>query len=178
VRKLKKWARQNGKRLVMLANSGCLRYCPGQVFHDNMVAHEREIDETANIPNWTPHICWNLYRDRKNWPATLQATWIRPEDLHHYEGIVDGFKLATRMHVNPRLVIHAYASRRYQGNLLDLFEPGFGPAFAPYIIDSTKIPDDWFERTSQCDGMCMDCTYCANVLEQALLNTEEPPPAD
>jgi hypothetical protein len=173
VRLLRRWADENGKSLVMLANSGCLRFCPGQVFHDNMVAHEQEIDETANIPNWTPHMCWNLYRDRSNWPAFLQATWIRPEDLHHYDGLFDVVKLATRMHVNPRLVIHAYATRRYRGNLLDLFEPGFGPAFAPWIIDSTKIPEDWFERTSGCTGTCMDCSYCASVLEHALVNTED-----
>lgn len=172
VRELKGWADSHGKTLCMLANSGCLRYCPGQVFHDNMVAHEEDIDETDNIPNWTPHVCWNLYRDRANWPAIMQATWVRPEDLHHYEGLFPLVKLATRMHINPRLVIHAYATRRYRGNLLDLFEPGFGPAFAPHIIDSTKIPEDWFERTSTCDGMCIRCAYCEGVLENALLRTD------
>ena len=137
-----------------------------------MVAHELEIDETANIPDWTPHVCWNLYRQRANWPAVLQATWIRPEDIDRYADLVDIVKLATRMHANPRLVIHAYASRRYRGNLLDLFEPGFGPAFAPFIVDSAAIPADWFERTSSCDGVCTECAYCADVLERALVNTE------
>ena len=173
VRRLRRWADAHGKRLCLLANSGCLRCCPGQTFHDNMVAHEIEIDETVNIPDWTPHVCWNLYRQRQNWPAVLQATWIRPEDVDRYEGLAEVMKLATRMHANPRLVIHAYASRRYRGNLLDLFEPGFGPAFAPHIIDSTRLPADWFERTSSCDGTCVDCPYCAAALEQALVNTEE-----
>ena len=73
------------------------------------------------------------------------------------------------------MVIHAYVSRRYRGNLLDLFEPGFGPAFAPYVIDSTRIPDDWFERTANCSGTCVDCQYCQRVLEKALVNTETGP---
>ncbi|MBN2451413.1 MAG: hypothetical protein JXR77_13560 [Lentisphaeria bacterium] len=172
MRRLRQWADAHGKHLSMLANSGCLRDCPGQVFHDNMVAHETEIDETANIPEWTPHVCWNLYRRREAWPAILQATWVRPEDLHRYQGIVDIAKLATRMHANPRMVVHAYATGRFRGNLLDLFEPGFGPAFAPWVIDSTRIPEDWFERTSGCNGRCTDCTYCREVLEAALVNTE------
>ncbi len=172
LRRVRRWAECHGKKLSLLANSGCLRWCPGQTFHDNMVAHELEIDETANIPDWTPHVCWNLYRQRANWPAVLQATWIRPEDIDRYADLIDVVKLATRMHANPRLVIHAYANRRYRGNLLDLFEPGFGPAFAPFVVDSAALPADWFERTSSCDGVCTECTYCADVLERALVNTE------
>lgn len=180
---LRRWADGHGKRLCLLANSGCLRCCPGQTFHDNLVAHEVEIDETANIPDWTPHVCWNLYRQRENWPAVLQATWIRPEDAHHYEGLVDTMKLATRMHANPRLVIHAYVSGGYRGNVLDLLEPGFGPAFAPFILDSTLLPADWFERTSSCSGACTECSYCTEVLEKALVNSapegdDEGPDAD
>jgi len=172
LRRARAWTEAHGKRLCLLANSGCLRHCPGQTFHDNLVAHEIEIDETANIPDWTPHVCWNLYRRRENWPAVLQATWIRPEDVDRYEGLADILKLATRMHANPRLVIHAYASRRYHGNLLDLFEPGFGPAFAPFIVDSSRLPDDWFDRTSTCAGACHPCGYCAAALERALVDTE------
>ena len=32
-----------GKKLYLLANSGCMSYCPGQTFHDNLVAHEDEV---------------------------------------------------------------------------------------------------------------------------------------
>jgi len=165
---LKEWADANGKRLHMLANSGCMRLCSGQIFHDNMVAHEAEIDETANIPDWNPHVCWNFLRDRENWVSVLQNTWVRPEDLHHYEGLFDVVKLATRMHSRPRMVVRAYATRRFRGNLLDLFEPGFAPAFAPFIIDNERFPEDWFERTSACDKQCHRCGYCASALEQVL----------
>ena len=40
---LREWAGRNGKRLYMLANSGCLLWCAVQTFHDNMVAHEAEV---------------------------------------------------------------------------------------------------------------------------------------
>jgi len=172
VREVSAWCQANGKGLLMLANSGCLRFCPGQTFHDNMVAHDAEIDETVNIEGWTPHVCWNVYQDRARWPAILQATWVRPEDLHHYEGLVDVVKLATRMHSHPRMVLHAYANRQHEGNLLDLFEPGFGPIFAPYIIDNRRFPGDWFEHISTCDGRCDRCQYCQRVFERVLVRTE------
>jgi len=172
VRKLKEWADRNGKTLCILANSGCLRYCPAQTFHDNMVAHDEDVAETLNISDWNPHLCWNLYRDRKNWPAVLQGSWIRPEDLYHYEGLVKVVKLATRMHSHPRVVVHAYANRRYDGNLLDLFEPGFGPAFAPYLIHNARFPKDWFEKTSACyEPDCETCDYCSSILKKVLVHS-------
>lgn len=173
LREMKSWAEENGKKLVMLANSGCMAFCSGQVFHDNMVAHEAEIDETVNIPEWTPHVCWHNLRDRENWVYLLQNTWVRPEDLHYYDDLFPLVKLATRMHARPRMVVHAYATRRFSGNLLDLFEPGFGPALAPYVIDNTRFPDDWFERVTACDKLCHACAYCREVLDKVLVDASK-----
>jgi collagenase-like PrtC family protease len=169
VRRLKKWADRNGKGLCMLANSGCLRFCPAQTFHDNLVAHDEELSGTLNVSDWNPHLCWSLYRDRRNWPAILQGSWIRPEDLYHYDGIFRVVKLATRMHEHPRMVIHAYARARHNGNLLDLFEPGFGPAFAPYVLDNTRFPPGFHKWISSCKCECDECRYCAGALEKALV---------
>ena len=166
--RLKRWADANDKRLVMLANSGCLRFCPGQTFHDNMVAHDAAIDETKNIEGWTPHVCWNRFRDPANWPAILQATWVRPEDLHHYDDLFPVVKLATRQHSHPRMVVHAYANRRHRGNLLDLFEPCYSPALAPCFIDNSLFPDDWFERSAGCAYDCEACDYCRDTLKRVL----------
>ena len=172
LRELKSWADENGKKLVMLANSGCMWNCSGQSFHDNMVAHEAEIDETANVAGWAVHTCWRYLKQRENWVSILQNTWVRPEDLHHYEGLLDTIKLATRMHARPRMVIDAYTRRSFRGNLLDLCEPGFGPALAPHVIDNSRFPADWFARTSTCARQCHRCNYCASVLEQVLVDTE------
>jgi len=168
LRRIKAWCEANDKGLCLLANSGCLYSCSGQTFHDNLVAHECEIAETENI-EWLPHTCWRLFRDPANWAAILQSTWIRPEDLHHYAGLFDVVKLATRMHAHPRLVIDAYVSGEYRGNLLDLFEPGFGPALAPQVIDATRMPDDWFEQTSTCGHRCETCDYCERALQRAMI---------
>lgn len=165
---MKCWTDAHGKGLYLLANSGCLNYCPGQTFHDNLVAHEHDVSETQNIEGWTPHVCWHYLRDCAHWPAILQNSWIRPEDLHHYQALFPVVKLATRMHAQPRLVLQAYTTRRHYGNLLDLCEPGYAPRFAPDIIDNTRFPADWFTRTAACDRRCDRCTYCAEVLEHVL----------
>ena len=170
---LKDWADSKGKKLILLANSGCFIHCSGQSFHDNLVAHEGEICEVANLKDFNPYVCWRMLKDRENWHMLLENTWVRPEDLHHYEGLFDTVKLATRMHTHPGLVIAAYATGRYYGNTLDLFEPGFGRALAPWIIDNKAFPADWFERTSHCSRDCGSCGYCKSVLEKVLFHTGE-----
>lgn len=170
LKELKAWADGNGKMLILLANSGCFSFCSGQTFHDNLVAHESEVCEVQNLKDFKPYVCWRMLKDRENWPMLLQNTWIRPEDLHHYEDLFDTVKLATRTHALPGLVIGAYARGYHYGNLLDLFEPGFGPALAPYVIDNSAFPADWFDRTSSCGKQCHKCSYCKEVLEQVLVN--------
>ena len=166
---LREWADANGKRLVVLANSGCLNFCSVQTFHDNLVSHESEVSGMLNVRGEAPAHCWAWYRDPAHWVSFLQNSWIRPEDLHHYAGLVSTVKLATRMHARPRLVIDAYARGRFRGSLPDLLEPGHGSLFAPYCIDNTRFPADWFAQTSRCDKRCHRCDYCASVLAQVLV---------
>ena len=173
IAQLREWADRAGKKLIILANSGCLSFCSGQTFHDNLVAHESEICEVHNLKDFTPYACWRLFKNKENWHYFLENTWIRPEDLHHYDSLVDTVKLATRMHDHPELVIDAYAKRKYYGNLADLFEPGFGMAFAPYIVDNQRFPKDWFDTVLNCNKQCHTCGYCKNVMDQVLVNTEE-----
>ena len=169
---LKDWADKNGKKLILLANSGCFAHCSGQTFHDNMVSHEAEICEVHNAKDFMPYVCWRALKNKDNWPMLLQNTWIRPEDIHHYEDLFDTVKLATRMHSLPGMVIDAYVRRQFFGNTLDLFEPGFGKALMPYIINNAAFPEEWFTRVSTCDKLCHSCGYCKEVLGQVLLNTE------
>lgn len=171
LRSLKTWADENGKKLIMLANSGCFAHCSGQIFHDNLVAHEAEVCEVANLKDFTPYVCWRNLKNKDNWHMVLQNTWVRPEDLHHYEDLFDTVKLATRMHSHPGMVIDAYCRGKFFGNTLDLFEPGFGRAFMPYILNNSAFPADWFERTSSCTKNCHSCGYCKNLLPKLLLNT-------
>ena len=161
------WCHAHGKKLGILANSGCLRNCPWQTYHDNLIAHSDEAMGRRNAA-FNPHLCWTLYGDAKNFPEILKATWIRPEDLHRYEGIVDFVKLATRQHASPRMVVDAYVRGEFRGNLLDLLEPGFSPAFSPCGIDNAAFPPDWFDRTGGCSRECLGCGYCEKTYERVL----------
>lgn len=168
LKELKKWAEENSKKITILANSGCMRDCSGQIFHDNMVAHEAEISRQKNM-DFLPYMCWNYLKDKNNFVSVLQNTWIRPEDIQNYDGLTDTVKLATRAHHLPGMVIGSYSRGKYSGNLLDLFEPGYGPAFAPYVIDSSKIPEDFWQITTECNKDCTKCNYCNTVLEKSLV---------
>lgn len=170
---ISEYLHKNGKGLSMLANSGCLRACSMQTFHDNAVAHEAGIMARANLPWAGVSGCRTYLSKPEHWTAFLQNTWIRPEDIHNYVGLVDTVKLATRMHALPAMVIDAYARGSYSGNLADLFEPGHGPTFAPYVIDNDKFPKDWFERTTACDKNCEKCGYCESVKQTVFVNAEE-----
>ena len=173
VRLMSEAARERGKELYMLANSGCMNFCTGHIFHDNLVAHEKDVLAMRNVRNFEPLTCARYLSKEENRHTFLQGSWIRPEDIHHYEGLVTGLKLATRAHARAALVVGAYARESFCGNLLDLCEPGYGSTYAPYAIDNTLIPSDFFEKTTSCDKLCHQCDYCRRVYETARVRIEE-----
>lgn len=173
IKEIKGWCDSHSKGFYILVNSGCLNFCSSQTFHDNLVAHEVEINETANIKRESPSLCWDYYRNESNWVSFLQNSWIRPEDIKNYNKYFSMAKLATRMHSNPGRVIQAYTKEKFNGNLLDLLEPGYGPLFFPYVIDNSKFPDDWFKKVTNCNKRCHICDYCDFVLEKVLVKLPE-----
>ena len=168
IKKLKKWADANGKTLILLANSGCLYDCSAQAFHDNMVAHETEIGKMENVPGFDLTNCHRLMKNPENWEYILKATWVRPEDLHHYTEFFPVVKLATRMHQNPWLVLQAFSSGFHPGALTDLMEPCFSLELGNKMISNQAFPSDWLEKTASCQRKCDECRYCAEVLEKTL----------
>ena len=157
------WSRAHGKQLCLLANSGCLRDCPTQSFHDNLVAHSLTMSDPGCGLEVAPFACQRHLAAPEHRSAILQATWIRPEDLALYVPHVDLIKLATRQHERPRAVLEAYTSASWPGNLLDLLEPTYSTLIAPLILNSRAFPQDWPTQTADCDGICHRCDYCRQV---------------
>ena len=172
VRLLSEACKERGKELFMLANSGCLNFCTGHNFHDNLVAHEKDILAMKNVDGFEPLTCIRHLKNPENRASFLQSSWVRPEDIHNYEGLISGVKLATRVHKRPAYVVSAYTRGKFSGNLLDLCEPGYGKVFAPYIIDNTRMPADFFKRVTECDKQCHKCNYCKKTLEGALVKMQ------
>ena len=57
VRLMSEACRERGKELFMLANSGCLNFCTGHIFHDNLVAHEKDVEAMKNLTGFQPLTC-------------------------------------------------------------------------------------------------------------------------
>ena len=157
-----KWCHDHGKKLCMLANSGCLRNCPYQTFHDNIVSHDEEIREIRNVRDFLPHLCWERYQKPENVSDFLRSSWIRPEDVHRYEPFIDVMKLATRNTSGIRMILGAYTSGHFDGNLFDLTEPCFSSLFAPNILDNRLL--DGVTLPGLCASNCTHCGHCENLL--------------
>lgn len=174
LRRMAEWGRKNGKKLCLLANSGCLRNCAFQTFHDNLVAHLSELHREECCMDQDPVFCRRFYADHVHRMEYLvHSTLIRPEDVFHYEEIVPLIKLATRTHSNPRLVLDAYCSGKFTGNLFDLTEPGHGIFYRGQILDNVRISSEYWNIKSKCRENCSECLFCQKIMEQALLDCTE-----
>ena len=135
-----KQLRLPGKKLYLLANSGCLSNCPAHTFHDNLVAHEGEIEHDKNCWNFQG-ICWERYSKKAFQDQILaDSTWIRPEEIDRYAGIVDGIKVASRTNPSFGTIIKAYAERSFEGNMLSLCEPDFSKLIH---LENKAFPENW-----------------------------------
>ncbi len=174
------WCQQKGKRLYLLANSGCLPNCAYHTFHDNLIAHSAAVASTAKVTDFEPYGCRRVLKRPENRYRILAGNLVRPEDVHHYEGLVDGIKLATRIHPFPAIVIGAYAKGRWDGDVSSLTEPGFGDLLAPHILNNTAIPTGYWTQKTTCararakgsTAFCCECGYCERIYRQILMPAE------
>lgn len=175
IEKLRAYCRENGKELFLLANSGCLNFCSSHIFHDNLVAHEREIAQMDNAYAFRG-TCWDyLSKPEKQSALVRQTNYIRPEDMHLYEGLFTAAKLATRVNASPVRVLEAYTAGKYVGTTLDLLEPNHAGLLYPRYLDNRRFPADFAARIGHCDKNCDTCGYCEEVFQNATINLEETP---
>jgi collagenase-like PrtC family protease len=170
---LKSWCVEHGKQLYFLANSGCLNHCSAHTFHDNLVAHEGEIDRVDNAVRFKGICHEYLKKNSKEGSLVRDTSFIRPEDLHLYEKWFDVAKLATRANNNPVKVVKAYLEGSYSGNLLDLLEPNHAEILYPQIIANQKFPSDFALRVGACNKQCQKCGYCEEVYQNSLVDLEK-----
>ncbi len=134
IKELKPWCDENGKKLYILANSGCLNNCSAQVFHDNLVAHETEISAMDNAYEFHG-MCHEYLKNPQHHKALIENTnFIRPEDMHLYDDYFVAAKLATRVSRNPINILRSYINARYSGNILDILEPAH--SIYPYVLEN------------------------------------------
>ncbi|RPH38510.1 MAG: hypothetical protein EHM87_25460, partial [Burkholderiales bacterium] len=111
--------------IVLFTNIACLYHCHYLAEHACSVGHASQ--EKQNGPGkhaMLDFYLWQCTRRRLLQPELfLSSRWIRPEDVHMYEALgVQEFKIIDRSRSTAWLLraTQAYASRRYDGNLLDI----------------------------------------------------------
>ena len=163
IRRLKEWCDDHGKKLYALANSGCLNNCSAHTFHDNLVSHEQEISVMDNAFSFTG-ICGKYLSKPENLYTLLDRTgFIRPEDVHLFEGLFPAMKLATRVSADPVRILQAYIDRkRHIGSTLDLLEPNHTGTIYPYFLENSGI-----------DATVSDDILHYSNIEKALIKLEE-----
>ena len=173
------WARKNGKTLCLLANSGCLRYCPWQTFHETLISHKfsHALPEMKRV-GMKPTLCMEMFTD-KRYEELLRGSWIRPEDLHLYEPYVSVIKLSTREAERPDLILKAYTSGSYDGDLFLLLDFPFSALSRPVMLDNKAFPQEWSggKIAGLCANDCTHCGKCAEVLDLVLKSVPGQPDA-
>lgn len=171
--RMKEHAILRGKKMYLLANSGCLNFCSARTFHDNLVSHEREILAQDNGYSFVG-ICKEFLKNKVNRDTWLSKTnFIRPEDLYLYEGLTDAVKLATRVNPRPTRILRAYLSGSFGGAMTDYLEPSHTDTFYPEYIDNSKIPEDFLNTVFRCDKRCERCGYCSLVQSRATVKIDD-----
>lgn len=168
---MRQWALQNGKRLGMQVNSGCIRQCPYQTFHDNLHGHQRQRQmEAGRKIGFELFCCRKRLQDDHAYEDILKGTWVRPEDTCFWEPYVSFLKLSTRRVPFPEKIIRAYAERHFAGNLLEILDPMLSQCIGEYEIANERFPSNWAQSGigGACANDCTHCGRCRMVLEQIL----------
>lgn len=171
------WAKKHGRLIGVQVNSGCLRQCPYQQFHDNLHGHHR-IRQTAvgKTLGFNTFLCRQYMTDAVARGGTeavetvLRGTWIRPEDLKYVRPYVSFIKVSTRNVKNPSVIVRAYAEERYDGNLLEILDPNVSELLAPVRISNRQFGEDWFGSgiASLCANNCVHCGKCEALAKKVM----------
>ena len=154
-------------RIELLANEGCICQCPFKPSHDAHIALSNTglVKESTFQMNQTLG-CQDYFNLRPH--GFLKSPFIRPEDIHHYQGIADGIKLCGRTRGVRFLkkCIRAFLDESFDGNLLDLMDTPEVLA-RQYHIDNTRLGDRFFTTLTSCTKGCKPCRICAEIFNRA-----------
>ena len=128
--------------LKLILNVNCLYGCPFYMYHANLSSHASQSEHILKgfVIDYCRIKC--RYQQIIDPVDFIRSTWIRPEDVGHYEKIgIDFFKIIDRGMTTQTIasIVKAYINRNHSGNLLDLFpDPSKSVMFAKKGL-STKI---------------------------------------
>lgn len=129
LREILRYTKHSGTRIRLFANNLCLHDCPTRTHHGLANTHSSQTGDYST----GSHLHYHYYRctltKMLNPTRLIAATWIRPDDVHYYEELMEevgnynlSLKLVERSSTTEYLLslLKAYSERRYDGNLMDI----------------------------------------------------------
>lgn len=112
--------------LELIANAGCLLQCAYEPTHMQLLTQSSCTRDP--LKGFCLDYCFlHCSSTRLLAPENfIRSTWIRPEDLHHYEALgYHHFKILERSSPAQLILkrVKAYSERSFQGNLLEIVGP-------------------------------------------------------
>ena len=169
--KLKEVAGAFDGETELIANNNCTLFCPYKMFHYCHEAHAcRTTKETAQESYYFYKCNLMKYETPSSY---LKMSWIRPEDIAHYQGCgVANFKIQGRQDCARGDIVKtvkAYFEQRYCGNFVSLLTNfnayhSFLPEIDNRMLDGFIVP--FFEKGFVCSGNCTRCHYCDSYLQK------------
>jgi len=149
-------------KIELLANEGCLDFCPFKFSHDAYIALSNYQGQDCTFTLNRELGCIRLVDEQPY--RILRSPFIRPEDVVLYQQDVDVIKLCGRTLGGSFLqrVIIAYLQGKYDGNLLDLLDALSWLAPSLYV-DNPSLSFDFVEILSLCDKHCGSCGFCQEL---------------
>jgi len=160
------WCRQAYPeiRIELLANEGCLPFCPYRNSHDAYIAlgNHEGADNSFHINNTLG--CRQLL-DKQPY-RLLQSPFIRPEDVDSYLSQADLILLSGRAQGLDFLkkTVSAYIARSHEGNLLELLDSMNWLGNHLYI-ENSALSFDFANMLSVCDNRCNSCGFCIELFK-------------
>lgn len=150
--------------IELLANEGCLPFCPYRNSHDAYIAlgnHEGD-DNSFHINN--EFGCRQLLNKQPY--RLLQSPFIRPEDVDSYLAQADLILLCGRAQgtVFLKQLVSAYITKSFDGNLLDLLDSMNWLSNHLYI-ENSALSFDFANMLSVCNNRCNSCGFCIELFQ-------------
>lgn len=109
-----------------------------------------------------PNVAYDAYIPRKD---GICGSWIRPEDIKHYEPFVSTFEFVAENMEKERTLLHIYKDNgNWPGNI-NLLITNLNAN-----IDNRAIPDEFGPMRVRCGQRCMrtgSCHYCPTAMRFA-----------
>jgi len=155
--------RYNPIKIELLANEGCIDYCPFKLSHDAQISLSNTgltQDKTFHINNTLGCQSYLAAKPEK----IFKSPFIRPDDTERYEKIADTIKLCGRTLGFNFLsrCINAYSEKSYDGNLFSLMDAAHWLSDL-WHIENKRLDPGFFNMITTCTKDCKNCKLCKNL---------------